>query len=316
MKSRHPRVLLTAMVASLVGQGAGPAATESRPPATAPGLTEEQAHANLLKTSATMFSDKPNGPILEMIAQNDPSRPFHDDDLRNVRAFRHLRLLWIPEGPEITDDGISNLSDLKELEHFELGHSQVTGASLSVLAVLPKLNDITLTWDRKIDDQALAPCEHMTQLRFIDLTGTRVTGAGLKHLEGLKQLGELHLDGTSVSDGLEHLTSLPHLRHLWLGVTGVGDDSIKPIEKMAQLAELQLDGTHITDKGLVHVEGLGNLELLDLENTDVTDAGLVHLKRLQHLGQLWLTGTHVTPAGIAEIQHALPDCRISAAHLR
>jgi hypothetical protein len=38
---------------------------------------------------------------------------------------------------------------------------------------------------------------------------------------------------------------------------------------------------------------------------------LVHLKGLTNLKQLVLKGTKVTDAGVAELQKALPNCKIS-----
>jgi hypothetical protein len=42
----------------------------------------------------------------------------------------------------------------------------------------------------------------------------------------------------------------------------------------------------------------------------VTDAGLVHLKDRTSLQSLYLQGTSVTTAGVADLQSALPKCRI------
>jgi internalin A len=318
VNAKHMYVPLTVIAVGLVGLGARPATSASSQPATEPMPSEEQAYTNLLKTAATMTRGKDNGPIVVVNVKREPMHPFHDDDLRNVGAFKHLQFLLMANGAgaQITDRGVANLKDLKELEHFVLQDSQVTGASVSVLAGLPKLTEIELTHDQKIDDLAIVPVEHMVQLAGLDLSHTSVTGAGLNHLEGLKQLKELNLEATNVSSGLEHLQGLPHLSHLFLGNTGVDDDAIKPIEKMKQLHYLDLSSTHITDKGLVHVEGLSDLDVLDLEDTNITDAGLVHVKGLEHLGELALDETFVTPAGVAAVQRALPRCRISATHLR
>ena len=42
-----------------------------------------------------------------------------------------------------------------------------------------------------------------------------------------------------------------------------------------------------------------------------TDAGLVHLKGLTNLEKLGLSNTKITRGEIAELQKALPNCRIS-----
>jgi len=49
---------------------------------------------------------------------------------------------------------------------------------------------------------------------------------------------------------------------------------------------------------------------LKLNNTQVTDAGLKHLSGLSELEFLWVHNTEVTDAGVAELQKALPNCKI------
>ena len=66
-----------------------------------------------------------------------------------------------------------------------------------------------------------------------------------------------------------------------------------------------------TDLGLKHylaaVEPSATLRLIGWR---ITDAGLVHLKELTSLETLTLSETQVTDAGVAELQQALPDCKI------
>ena len=67
--------------------------------------------------------------------------------------------------------------------------------------------------------------------------------------------------------------------------------------------------SRITDVGLVHLKGLTSLKELRLPK-QITDAGLVHLKGLTKLESLDLSRTKITDAGIAELQQALPNCKI------
>ena len=82
------------------------------------------------------------------------------------------------------------------------------------------------------------------------------------------------------------------------------------VKEMSKLQELELARTAVTDAGLVHLKGLTNLQSLDLDFTKITDAGLVHLKGMTGLSMLLLQGTKVTDAGVADLQKALPDCKI------
>ena len=84
------------------------------------------------------------------------------------------------------------------------------------------------------------------------------------------------------------------------------------LKELTKLETLRLSlSTMITDAGLVHLKGLTNLRTLDLKTTlQITDARLVHLKELTKLRELDLEDTQATDAGIAELQKALPNCKI------
>jgi hypothetical protein len=60
----------------------------------------------------------------------------------------------------------------------------------------------------------------------------------------------------------------------------------------------------------VHLKGLTGLQTFYLGKTQITDAGLVHLKGMAELQWLYLRSTQVTDAGVADLQKALPDCKI------
>jgi hypothetical protein len=104
---------------------------------------------------------------------------------------------------------------------------------------------------------------------------------------------------------------------------------------MANLQALRLDATKVADARLVHLKGLQLTSLgipndaktdlglkhylaalethtaLNLSGWKITDAGLVHLKGLTKLETLSLNFTKVTDAGVADLQKALPNCKIS-----
>jgi Leucine-rich repeat (LRR) protein len=120
----------------------------------------------------------------------------------------------------------------------------------------------------------------------VSLRNRKLTDAGLVHLKGLTNLQTLSLGGTRITGaGLVHLKGL------------------------AKLETLNIRDCQIRDAGLVHLKGLTTLQDLSLGRTEVSDAGLVHLKGLTTLQ--WLTlPFQITDAGVADLQKALPSCKI------
>ena len=88
----------------------------------------------------------------------------------------------------------------------------------------------------------------------------------------------------------------------------ITDTVLVHIKELTNLQTLDLP-KQITDAGLVHLKGLTRLQTLDLLSTQITDAGLVHLKGLTKLQSLDLP-EQITDAGVADLQKALPNCKI------
>jgi hypothetical protein len=61
---------------------------------------------------------------------------------------------------------------------------------------------------------------------------------------------------------------------------------------------------------LGELRSLSNLRKLGLNRLKISDSSMVHLKELKGLTELILEDTNVTVEGIAELQEALPTCRI------
>ncbi|HVT30239.1 MAG TPA: c-type cytochrome domain-containing protein, partial [Lacipirellulaceae bacterium] len=94
------------------------------------------------------------------------------------------------------------------------------------------------------------------QVYMLNLADSKPSDAGLAALEGLKNLGTLHLEHSSVTDaGLAHLAKLSNLQYL------------------------NLYGTGISDAGLQHLKGLKNLRHLYLWQTKVTYAPAMGLEK-------------------------------------
>jgi ankyrin repeat protein len=88
------------------------------------------------------------------------------------------------------------------------------------------------------------------------------------------------------------------------------DADIPDLETLVDLEDLSLERSCASDIALSHLAGLKRLTSLNLRETRTTDRGTPWIKALRRLERLDLTDTLVTAAGIAELQSALPNCKI------
>ena len=89
---------------------------------------------------------------------------------------------------------------------------------------------------------------------------------------------------------------------LLAGRLSAGDDDTKAEKSINSIGGKVVRDDKATGKPVI---------VVDLTNTKVTDAGLKELAGLKSLQTLRLSGTAgVTDAGVAELQKALPKCKV------
>jgi len=98
--------------------------------------------------------------------------------------------------------------------------------------------------------------------------------------------------------------------------TSVSDVKLKALAPFSNLTTLELNaGFNVTDEGVKEIAKLSSLTTLVLGNVPITDSGLQQLAALTNLTTLNLSSsegqTKFTDAGIAELQKALPNCKIT-----
>ena len=101
--------------------------------------------------------------------------PVSDDDLRHLAGLEDKLLRINLSRTTISDQGLAQISEMKQLEHLRLASPQITDAGVEVL-------------------------HNLKQLRHLHLIDVPLTDAGLTHLHGLKSLQSLYLDGTRGSE--------------------------------------------------------------------------------------------------------------------
>jgi internalin A len=142
--------------------------------------------------------------------------------------------------------------------------------------------------------------------------GTDTTDKDLKELAAFKSIGTLVLNFSKITDaGMKDIAALKTLNGLRLTRTKVTDKGVKDLVALKNLTTLDLGGTDVTDATAKELTALKGLTVLQLGDTKVTDAGLKELATLKDLKlvDLILTAS-VTDTGVAELQKALPKCKI------
>ena len=167
-------------------------------------------------------------------------------------------------------------ADLRKVTSLNLKSKNISNAS--ALKMFPQLKQLNL-WSNKISD--LSALKELTQLRELELSNNKITN--LSALQGLKELTRLSLYNNKISD-VSALKELTNLKDLQLGRNSISD--VSDLRKLIQLNDLLLYKNNISD--------------------------VSPLKELKQLVSLHLKDNpDLTKAQIAELQKALPKCKIS-----
>ncbi|MCI0682906.1 MAG: sigma-70 family RNA polymerase sigma factor [Gemmataceae bacterium] len=148
------------------------------------------------------------------------------------------------------------------------------------------------------------------QVVYVGLKGTRAADEHIKLLRFFKELRELWLSETRLTDaGCADLAPLQNLQTLRLGATSVSDAGLKHLTNLRQLKDLAIGWTKITDAGLKDLSQLTELRELDLRQTALTDEGLKSLRPFRKLETLQIALTKITDAGLKEL-HGFDKLRV------
>jgi serine/threonine protein kinase/Leucine-rich repeat (LRR) protein len=181
--------------------------------------------------------------------------------------------------------------------YFQVRHVSLVGVTKELAELqlemsslrFPEFDDLEsldLTGVTGLDYSLLASIHGLQEL---NLTTAGLNDDALAKLPKLASLKRLILDGNDIR-GLESasLKEQPALSDLSLGCPTLGDLTAKNLAELKQLKRLSLAGSGLSDAGIKHLASLSNLESLDLRRTKAT------------------------AAGIAELQRALPNCKITS----
>ncbi|MDB5346756.1 MAG: hypothetical protein JWP89_5133 [Schlesneria sp.] len=240
---------------------------------------------------------------LELEAVGENKQSFRDEHIRLLQQYPHLRSLGLD--CRITDAGITELCELKNLTSLELGNCDITDAGLSKLAALEKLNALRLWMCRQITGETLGSLTQLSELRIRYCP--RITALRVAPLQKLTHLGISECDSLTGA-GLNELRELPNLAQLKvLGCPFITDSNLDAVKGLHHLRHLTLRFHYEQpDAGLTNITDLRGLESLSLHGKLMPDTGLAELGKLRQLSELHFSGAAVTNDGI-KVLGELPE---------
>ena len=237
-----------------------------------------------------------------------PSTPF---PIRGL-SFRNENADRFGDGlAEALDEPLRGVS----VEYFlGLESRKLSTTGLAKLVRMPAFSEVSTLYlhGEQLDDGLFTEVATLSKLTNLDLLNSpRVTGKGLSALSSLPDFIILTLANCPISaDALREVRSLPHLEYLNLSAVPLTDAHVAELEGTA-IHELILGSTGLNDLQAERLARNESRQRLVLAGNDrITDQLLPALKPLTWLRELDFGGTSVSEAGVAELQKALPNCKV------
>ena len=202
-----------------------------------------------------------------------------------IEGPTHFVALTIPETPEGTMSP-ELWAIVSSISHIAVRTSFATDALLRQLAQHPGLLGINVD------------------------TRSTVTADGIVALKGCTQLQILIFHAPASPEVCGACSQLSRLRLFGIGNPIVSKELLASIIQLSQIESLSLQNTGITDNDLLSIQKMTKLKTLLLDNAKVTDEGLKTLKSFTGLTRLGMMGLNVTPQAVAELEAALPNCKV------
>jgi len=155
-------------------------------------------------------------------------------------------------------------------------------------------------YSQEADDQTMELISGLPRIQSVIFISDSVTDKGLAALANANGLGALMPLSSKITPmGLQAFERAKNLQTLVLSSGHFGGVNLVPSTLI------------VDDSWLPQIAKLTQIRLLNLANSHVTDAGLQAIQQASGLRQLDLSGTQVTQEAVAQLQKALPMCKIT-----
>ncbi len=249
-----------------------------------------------------------------------------DESLKTVAAaFPNLVELNISYNARLTDEALSEVAKLTNLEQLTMIYCNFSEFGIADISELPKLKMLDIRGNMQVGNGGMTYVASLPALKSFKYMCSTVDDFGMEALSeanGLESL-EIHEFGISDQSGeyirkLENLTSLimaqctafgssglsalkglPLTRLTLRGLASVDDPGMETFRELPTLRRLYLqDMPSITDTGLMNLVYLKNLDTLDIQGVAITDKTIETIAKLENLKTLAIKSTNITDASI------------------
>lgn len=170
-------------------------------------------------------------------------KDYNNETLKYLGQCRLVQVIKAGEYPNVTDEGLQYLANLRWLSSLQLGPG-ITDAGMVRLAQMKQY------------------------FAKLDLRNTKVTGVGLAALRKEGVL-DLYLPPTVSDDGLECLEQFRYVQFLILS-GGYTDKALDHVAKLQSLTTLNLERTNVTEQGILEFRKRHPLVFVSVINSDGT----------------------------------------------
>ncbi len=254
-------------------------------------------------------ADLPREPFRLTTVDLHSNQQVSDAGLANFKDCKNLTRLVLNK-TKVSDAGLANFKNCKELTYLDLGgNDRVSDVGLAHFAGCKNLAVLVL-WQTQVRDKGLAyfkDCKNMTK---IWLDSTKVSDAGLKNLTAMTKLEELYLNNEApnvTGAGIDELTkALPKCRIEWDAPDHRAADYVLSIGGTVQVNEQDRNLGEEADLRIYPFR----LTAVDLKGKQAKDEGLANFRDCRYLKAVHLQKTKVSAKGIEGLKKALPKCKI------
>jgi hypothetical protein len=142
----------------------------------------------------------------------------------------------------------------------------VSNADLSRLQQLNRLEALSLSGNKGINDNSMKAVEAITSLRALRLRNTSVGPGGLLFLKELHKLEYIRIGDA----GIDVISDITSLQSVECAVDRNTERELRHLQKLPRLSRLVIEG-ELSDKGLTLLHGISSLRVLSLIMANVAE---------------------------------------------